>query len=47
MRTVNFPVDPQPLLIESLDQEARGVTHRDGKVVFVRDALAGERSKHK
>ena len=43
MRTVNFPVDPQPLLIESLDQEARGVTHRDGKVVFVRDALAGER----
>ena len=43
MRTVNFPVDPEPLLIESLDQEARGVTHRDGKVVFVRDALAGER----
>lgn len=43
MRTVNFPVDPDPLLIESLDQEARGVTHRDGKVVFVRDALAGER----
>jgi len=43
MRTVNFPVDPEPLLIESLDQEARGITHRDGKVVFVRDALAGER----
>jgi len=43
MRTVNFPVDPEPVLIESLDQEARGVTHRDGKVVFVRDALAGER----
>ena len=43
MRTVNFPIDPEPLLIESLDQEARGVTHRDGKVVFVRDALAGER----
>jgi len=43
MRTVNFPVDPEPVLIESLDQEARGVTHREGKVVFVRDALAGER----
>lgn len=34
--------DPQALFVESLDQEARGVAHRDGKVVFVRDALAGE-----
>lgn len=43
MRTTDFPIDPEPLLIESLDQEARGVSHRDGKVIFVRDALAGER----
>ena len=31
-----------PTLIESLDHEARGVTHVDGKVVFVEGALAGE-----
>ena len=29
--------------IESLDLEARGVAHRDGKVVFVEGALPGER----
>ncbi|HUH86772.1 MAG TPA: 23S rRNA (uracil(1939)-C(5))-methyltransferase RlmD [Pusillimonas sp.] len=29
--------------IESLDLEARGVTHRDGKVVFVEGALPGEK----
>ncbi|UCH50019.1 MAG: 23S rRNA (uracil(1939)-C(5))-methyltransferase RlmD [Betaproteobacteria bacterium] len=29
--------------IESLDHEGRGVTHVDGKVVFVEGALAGER----
>lgn len=29
--------------IESLDQEGRGVTHVDGKVVFVEGALPGER----
>src|SRR5690606_13085191 len=31
------------LNIESLDLEARGVAHRDGKVVFVEGALPGER----
>src|SRR3546814_2167299 len=31
------------LEIESLDLEARGVAHRDGKVVFVEGALPGER----
>lgn len=32
----------QPLVIESLDQEGRGIARRDGKVVFVEGALAGE-----
>ena len=32
-----------PLDIESLDQEGRGVAHRDGKAVFVEGALPGER----
>ena len=32
-----------PLLIESLDQEGRGVARRDGKAIFVEGALPGER----
>ncbi len=32
----------EPLLIESLDHEGRGVAHRDGKAVFVDGALTGE-----
>jgi len=32
----------QPISIESLDQEGRGVAHVDGKVVFVDGALTGE-----
>ena len=32
----------QALLIESLDQEGRGIAHRDGKVIFVEGALPGE-----
>ncbi|HWL74004.1 MAG TPA: TRAM domain-containing protein, partial [Burkholderiaceae bacterium] len=28
--------------IESLDQEGRGVAHRDGKAVFIEGALPGE-----
>lgn len=32
-----------PLVIESLDQEGRGVTHLDGKAIFVEGALPGER----
>lgn len=30
------------LLIESLDQEGRGVAHRDGKTIFIEEALPGE-----
>ena len=42
------PADPAAfdapvLTIESLDQDARGVGHADGKVIFVEGALAGER----
>jgi 23S rRNA (uracil1939-C5)-methyltransferase len=33
----------EPLLIESLDHEGRGVAHRDGKAIFVDGALTGER----
>jgi len=32
----------QPVTIESLDQEGRGVAHCDGKVVFIDGALPGE-----
>jgi 23S rRNA (uracil1939-C5)-methyltransferase len=39
----NQPADrPRIITIESLDQEARGVGHWDGKTVFVDDALPGE-----
>lgn len=34
------------ILIESLDHEARGVGHADGKVVFVDGALPGERVRY-
>ncbi|MDA8384277.1 MAG: 23S rRNA (uracil(1939)-C(5))-methyltransferase RlmD [Betaproteobacteria bacterium] len=30
-------------MVESLDQEGRGVAHCDGKVVFIEDALPGEK----
>ena len=36
-------MNSEVLDIESLDLEARGVAHRDGKVVFVEGALPGER----
>ena len=32
----------EPLFIESLDHEGRGVAHRDGKAIFVDGALTGE-----
>jgi 23S rRNA (uracil1939-C5)-methyltransferase len=31
------------LTVESLDQEGRGVAHRDGKAIFIEGALPGER----
>jgi 23S rRNA (uracil1939-C5)-methyltransferase len=31
-----------PLTVESLDQEGRGVAHTDGKVIFIEGALPGE-----
>ncbi|HYH40807.1 MAG TPA: 23S rRNA (uracil(1939)-C(5))-methyltransferase RlmD [Burkholderiales bacterium] len=34
---------PELLHIESLDQEGRGIARREGKVIFVEGALAGER----
>ena len=32
----------QPVIVESLDQEGRGVAHVDGKVIFIEGALPGE-----
>ncbi len=32
-----------PVIIESLDQEGRGIAHADGKVVFIEGTLPGER----
>lgn len=32
-----------PVTIESLDQEGRGIAHADGKVIFIEGALTGER----
>jgi len=32
-----------PAIIESLDQEGRGVTHVDGKAIFIEGALPGEK----
>ncbi|SEO85519.1 23S rRNA (uracil1939-C5)-methyltransferase [Nitrosovibrio sp. Nv6] len=33
---------PVPVVIESLDQEGRGVAHVEGKVIFIEGALPGE-----
>jgi 23S rRNA (uracil1939-C5)-methyltransferase len=35
--------DTFAVLVESLDQEGRGVAHREGKAVFIEGALPGER----
>ncbi len=34
-------------LIESLDHEGRGIAHVDGKVIFIEDALPGERVEYR
>lgn len=36
------PVTPEPVTIESIDQEGRGIAHADGKVIFIEGALIGE-----
>ena len=36
----------QEVLIESLDQEGRGVAHRDGKTLFIEGALPAERVEY-
>jgi 23S rRNA (uracil1939-C5)-methyltransferase len=36
-------IPAEPLLIESLDQEGRGIARREGKAIFVEGALPGER----
>lgn len=45
-RTRNKPQPVQAARIESLDHEGRGVTHVDGKVIFVEGALPGERVEY-
>ncbi len=35
------------VIIESLDQEGRGIAHKDGKVIFIEGALTGERVSYK
>ena len=33
----------QPVLVESIDQEGRGIAHAEGKVIFIEGAITGER----
>jgi 23S rRNA (uracil1939-C5)-methyltransferase len=41
-RRKRLPVDPVSATIESLSHDGRGVTHVDGKAVFIHGALPGE-----
>ena len=41
-RRNKLPLDPIEVEIESLDHEGRGITHNDGKIMFVDGALPGE-----
>ena len=34
------------VIIESLDQEGRGIAHADGKVIFIEGALTGETASY-
>lgn len=43
----NYQHDLPEALIESMDQEGRGVSHVDGKTIFIEGALTGERVKYK
>jgi 23S rRNA (uracil1939-C5)-methyltransferase len=36
----------QTVLIESIDQEGRGIAHHEGKVIFIEGALPGERATY-
>lgn len=40
---IKLPADPVTATIESLAHDGRGVTHIDGKAVFIDDALPGEK----
>jgi len=42
-RRQKLPTDPIVLEIEKLSHEGRGIAHLDGKVVFVEEALPGEK----
>lgn len=44
-RLKSLPKDPVSLEIEKLSHDGRGIAHLDGKVVFVSEALPGERVK--
>lgn len=46
MNTI-YQHDLPEALIESMDQEGRGVSHVDGKTIFIEGALTGERVKYK
>jgi len=37
------PTQHIPVIVESLDQEGRGIAHADGKVIFIEGAITGER----
>ncbi len=41
-RRKKLPVDPVEVVIESLSHEGRGVSHIDGKTIFVDGGLPGE-----
>ena len=43
MKIRDIATASEPLQIESLDQEGRGIARRDGKTIFVEGALPGER----
>jgi 23S rRNA (uracil1939-C5)-methyltransferase len=39
----NHQTQGKPVIVESLDQEGRGIAHADGKVIFIEGAITGER----
>ncbi|CAG0958785.1 23S rRNA (uracil(1939)-C(5))-methyltransferase RlmD [Methylophilaceae bacterium] len=43
----NYPIALPTAVVESLDQEARGVAHAEGKAIFIDGALPGENVTYK